>query len=279
MTAVQQMQKEMSLNRSLEYTGISKTAWYYEPRARKPKSDKAIMEQIRKIADKRPTYGTRRMAAQLSRDMQIPVNRKRVHRIYVKLGWIQAQKEVPRTAYRRKKLFIPLGPNQLWEIDITYVFCGKDGYCYCFNVFDAFTRKWVAYIFETEATSEVAVALVVKALSTIPEEDVKGLRIRCDNGTQFTSKHFRSNMKQLGVKCEYIHVHTPEQNGHVESFHGTLKKEYVWQYEFESFQEARKILKKARTDYNGKRIHSALGYLTPDEYVYLWNEAEEDANK
>ena len=273
------MQEKMSLNLSLEYAGLSKTAWYYKPRARKPKSDKDIMKRIRKIADKRPTYGTRRMAAQLSRDMQIPVNRKQVHRIYVKLGWIQAQKEVPRVVYKRKKLFIPSGPNQLWQIDITYVFCGKDGWCYCFNIVDVFTRKWITYVFKTEATSEIAVALVVKGLSTIPEEDVKGLCIRCDNGTQFTSKHFRGNMKQLGVKYEYIHVNTPEQNGHVESFHGTLKKEYVWPHEFGSFQQARKIIKKAHIDYNESRIHSALGYLTPNEYVYLWNEAKEDVNK
>ena len=64
--------------------------------------------------------------------------------------------------------------------------------------------------------------------------------------------------------------HTPEQNGHVESFHKTLKKEYVWPHEFANYQEAKVALEKARINYNGSRIHSALGYLTPDEFMELW---------
>jgi len=50
----------------------------------------------------------------------------------------------------------------------------------------------------------------------------------------------------------------------------TLKKEYIWPHEFANYQEAEIILTKARIDYNGSRIHSALGYLTPDEFMELW---------
>ena len=74
-------------------------------------------------------------------------------------------------------------------------------------------------------------------------------------------------MKALGVRCEYIWHNTPEQNGHVESFHKTLKKEYVWPHDFARFQDAEVVLTKAFADYNQDRIHSVLGYLTPDEFV------------
>lgn len=61
------------------------------------------------------------------------------------------------------------------------------------------------------------------------------------------------------VKTEFIWKNTPEQNGHVESFHGTLKREYVWPYEFACFQYAEVVLAKAFTGYNECRIHSAFG--------------------
>ena len=60
---------------------------------------------------------------------------------------------------------------------------------------------------------------------------------------------------------------TTEQNRHVESFHGTLKREYVWPHEFARFQNAKVILAKAFVDYNKNRIHSALVYFTPNEFV------------
>jgi hypothetical protein len=59
----------------------------------------------------------------------------------------------------------------------------------------------------------------------------------------------------------------PEQNGHMESFHKTLKREYVWTRDFQSFQEASEALQEAHIAYNQKRIHSSLGYITPHEFL------------
>ena len=74
-------------------------------------------------------------------------------------------------------------------------------------------------------------------------------------------------MQTLGIKHEFIWRNTPEQNGHVEYFHGTLKREYVWPHEFARFQDAEIVLTKVFVDCNKDRIHSALEYLTPDEFV------------
>jgi len=95
-------------------------------------------------------------------------------------------------------------------------------------------------------------------------------RLRADNGPQYTSKAFRESMQIFGLSLEHIMYRTPEQNGAIESFHRTLKKEYVWPYEFESFQDAEKAIETAFVDYNEKRIHSSLGYLTPSEFLELW---------
>ena len=105
-----------------------------------------------------------------------------------------------------------------------------------------------------------------------------GLTLRVDNGTQYTSRDFRSSMAALGIKLEYIYANTPEQNGHIESFHKTLKKEYVWPREFVDLREARQAILGAFDDYNNNQIHASLGYLTPSEFAEAWmrQEAEKD---
>ncbi|MBS7622433.1 transposase [Candidatus Bathyarchaeota archaeon] len=73
-------------------------------------------------------------------------------------------------------------------------------------------------------------------------------------------------MKALGLKQEFITVNTLEQNGRLESFHKTLKREYIWTRDL-SFQEAAEVIQEAFIDYNQRRIHSALKYMTPHEYL------------
>ncbi|MGA9842639.1 MAG: integrase core domain-containing protein [Nitrososphaeraceae archaeon] len=96
--------------------------------------------------------------------------------------------------------------------------------------------------------------------------------IRADNGSQYTSNAFKKSMSVLGLKLEHIACNTPEQNGHIESFHKTLKKEYIWPYDFRTYQEAELAIRDAFVDYNRNRIHSSLGYLTPYEFISKWKQ-------
>lgn len=98
--------------------------------------------------------------------------------------------------------------------------------------------------------------------------DCSRLRIRTDNGNQYASHDFRKVVQILGIsKHEFIWKNTPEQNEHVESFHKTLKKEYMWSREFGSYQDAEIALADAFADYNNQRIHSAIEYMTPTEFA------------
>lgn len=87
--------------------------------------------------------------------------------------------------------------------------------------------------------------------------------IRAENGSQYTSNAFRKSMSVLGLKLEHIACNTPGQDGHIESFHKTLKKEYIWPYDFRTYRQ----VEVAISDYNRDRIRSSLGYLTPYERV------------
>ena len=140
---------------------------------------------------------------------------------------------------------------------------------YLFNVFDVFSREWVAYVFDLSAVSENAIISVEDALISHkikPEE----LTVRADNGPQYTSRAFRKAMAVLRLRLEHIARSTPEQSAHIESFHKTVKKEHLWSRDFQSYQEAVEALKEAFIDYNRYRIHSPLGCLTPYESLKNW---------
>ena len=235
-----------------------------------PSTTIMIEQEIQKISMQRPTYGTRRMAAMLTRILGIPVNRKRVQRIFRKMGYItpaKSKKEILRSKIPNVKAD---RPNQVWEADLTYVHCGIDGWGYLFNVFDVFTREWVGYCFDLSAVKENAIIAIENALVTHKDIVPENLVIRTDNGSQYTSKAFRKSLAVLGLKLEHIYYNTPEQNGHIESFHKTLKKEYIWSNDFQNYQEAESAIRDAFTDYNQNRIHSSLRYLTPHEFISKW---------
>ena len=157
---------------------------------------------------------------------------------------------------------------------MSYIWCGVDGWGYCFNVVDVFTRQWLAFVLASRATRHQAIMAVNNAVATAGP-DLPGLTLRVDNGIQYTSREFRASMATLGITLEYIYVNTPEQNGHIESFHKTLKKEYVWPCEFANIQEAKESLLVAFEDYNDNRIHSALKYMTPSEFAkQYWQDSE-----
>ena len=258
--------QRLSLRKALRLSGCSHRSYYYQTRKRTIPSDPIILAKVREAALKRPFYGTRRMAATLARMLGRPINRKRIQRIYRILGWIEPQKskkQLLREAYDKRPR--PTKPNELWETDLTYVFCGVDGWAFLFNVLDVVSREWLSYVFDTIATKENAILSVEKALIKHPE--ARDVRLRTDHGPQYESEAFKESMKILHVKQEFIAVHTPEQNGHMESFHKTLKREYIWTKDFQNFQEASDAIQEACIDYNQHRIHSALGYLTPYEYL------------
>ena len=97
---------------------------------------------------------------------------------------------------------------------------------------------------------------------TVPE----GLILRTDNGPQYIFHEFRNSMKLPGIKLEYIQKHTPEDNGDIESFHNSIKTDYIWPNEFMDFHDASIAIGNAFTDYNECRPHSSIDYLPPREF-------------
>ena len=269
MTIVQSLiQHKMSLNKALKLCGVTKKRWYYKPKQRELAINPDMLQMIREIREERPFYGTRRVAAELSRRMGRVVNRKAVRRIYKKMGWNE-----PKGIQSTKTRWTPIKadrPNEVWETDITYVWCGPvDGWCYCFNILDIFTRQWIAYLFSTPATADVAIDSLVEAVA-VAKPDRSRLMLQCDNGSQYAGKKFRKAVSLLGARLSFVRTHTPEQNGHIESFHSTLKREYIWPHDFANYQDAEAAILEAFQDYNNARLHSSLKYVPPNEFLASW---------
>ena len=169
-----------------------------------------IEKEIQEISLQRPTYGTRLMAALLTRILGKSVNRKRVQRIFRKKDYITPSKS-KREILRSKILNVKATdrPYQVWEADLIYILCGID-WGYLFNVFDIFTRELAGYCFDMSAVKENTIISLENALVTnrdiVPQQD---LVIRTDNGLQHTSKAFRKFISVLRLKLEHICYNIP----------------------------------------------------------------------
>jgi Integrase core domain len=98
---------------------------------------------------------------------------------------------------------------------------------------------------------------------------------RCDNGPEFTSRHFLAWGVERKIEVLHIQPGKPTQNARVESFHGRLREECLNVSWFQSLFDARGKIGAWRMEYKEERPHSSLGYLTPNEYAARETEREE----
>ena len=115
-------------------------------------------------------------------------------------------------------------------------------------------------------TAEMIEAVDNALLGTFQDLNVNGLRIRSDNGSQLTSSRYEKHLRTLGIKHETIHVPTPVEDGHIESYFDRFKEDYIYIREFVRFDDFREYMEWAVSDFNTKRPHSSLNYMTPDEF-------------
>src|ERR1017187_433753 len=98
---------------------------------------------------------------------------------------------------------------------------------------------------------------------------VRPKTLRCDNGPEFTSRHFVAWCEEHGIAVLHIQPGRPMQNGHVESFNGRLRDECLNANWFRNLFDARGKIAAWREEYNGERPHSSLGYRTPNEFAEI----------
>jgi putative transposase len=241
-----------------------------QEQVRKPTLDEVLVERVRRVIKRFPTYGYRKIWAILRFREGIRVNRKSVYRVLAEKGWFVHQRRHtprPRVKVDRSRA---TASNTRWAMDVTHIDCGRDGWGHLVAVIDCHDRSIVGYEFalrsrarEAERAREEA---CIARFGTLRPEGSTPV-IRSDNGLIFQSRRFREACRHYRLRQEYITPYTPEQNGMIERFFRSLKEECVWLTRFSSFGSAKRAITRWIRWYNEGRPHQALGYLSPHEYV------------
>ena len=181
------------------------------------------------------------------------------------MGLVDSRKK--RMRMKSPRAIVVSTPNRMWETDFTKVFIPGEG-CVYFTVYiDLCSRKIKGHLVSRMSrTEEMISALDSAVLTEFPELHIPDLSIRSDNGSQLTSRRYEEYLRTLKIRHGTIHANTPEEDGHVESYFGHFKEDYLYVREFSSFQEFKDYMDLAVKDYNSVMNEVSLNYLTPDEF-------------
>lgn len=156
--------------------------------------------------------------------------------------------------------------NQVWTTDITYIKTINEGTFFLISYIDYFSKKVVAWgLFEDQKTDKLIIVLQ-KAIDK--RKPLPGLIAHSDKGSQMRSKQYRGFLLKNHIVFSYTSFnHSCDENAAQESFHASLKKEYLYQKKLYTYEDAyRAIFDYIEGFYNPIRIHSSIGYLSPDEF-------------
>lgn len=215
-----------------------------------------------------PRYGYRRIRALLRRRHGIRFSKKTVQKI---MRAFNLSLPVKRKRIHRNRTTNPTAtrPLEIWQTDMTKIWVKSVGWVYLFAFIDCYTREIVGYTLNLCASTRELLGALEAALRRcfpygIP--DGHQLTINSDNGCQFTARAFLAALKAMKFSFTRTGFNCPDDNPFIESFFARLKDEEVWINEYDTLQEAESSIKRWIAFYNTERIHSSLGYLTPEEY-------------
>jgi putative transposase len=256
-----------------ELLDLPRSTYYYPP---VQTDESAIEAAIDEIAGQFPTYGTRRVTHQLRRSPhEILVNRKRVRRIMAQKGLLRPVKRpkkrttdsehpYPRYPNLVKELEITY-PDQVWVSDITYIRLERE-FVYLAIILDVFTRAIRGWCLSRLLDQELTLTALRVALGYRRPEIHHS-----DQGVQYAAYAYVNLLKDHGSQISMAAVGKAEENGYAERFMRTIKEEEVDLSDYQDFRDASSQIGRFIEDvYMTKRIHSALGYLTPAEYESAW---------
>lgn len=271
---------QLSVSQSCRALDVSRSGyckWLNQPEIAlfNDEKDLNLRNQIQEIALEFPGYGYRRITAEL-RNRGYEVNHKRALRLMREDNLLCLKKRfkpvttdsshgLPVYPNLLKRTTVT-GLNQVWASDITYIQLLHEN-IYLAVILDLASRKCIGWDLGRNMGSQLTLNALARALKDRWTDSINGLIHHSDQGVQYASKDYVDCLESHNIQISMSRKGNPYDNAFAESFIKTLKWEEVYLNEYETFEDALKnIWHFIEKVYNKKRLHSALGYKSPDRF-------------
>jgi putative transposase len=252
-------EQSMSERRACKLLEMDRSSYRYEPQADK---DGKVRAELVELARQKPRFGYRRLGVLLEKRGH-KLNHKRLCRIY-------REEHLAVRRLKRKHVVRPVTrlanlskADQEWSMDFVADGLATGRALRIFTLVDSFTRECLAL----EVDSCLSSGRITRVLDWVMEQRGAPEAIRCDNGPEFTSRHFLAWCEEHHIRAVHIQPGRPMQNGYVESFNGRFRDECLNANWFQTINDARQKIESWRQEYNHERPHSSLGYRAPQEFA------------
>ena len=269
------LQGSLSIERMCQMVPVSRRGFYRSLQERHPvEEEMEVRSAIQQIAlEHRRRYGYRRISAELRR-RGMPVNHKRVARIMREDNLLAVQPRrfmVTTRSNHKLEVYLNLasrmkltGIHQLWVADITYIRLQAE-FVYLAVILDGFSRKVVGWELERTLASRLASAALERAI--VNRQPPPGVVHHSDRGVQYACAEYVTLLEKHRMLPSMSRPANPYDNASCESFIKTLKREEIYANKYENLEHLRANIEEFIDQYyNRQRLHSALGYQSPEEF-------------
>jgi transposase InsO family protein len=269
------LQGKLSIERMCQLAQVSRAGFYRSLQEQQPVQEemevRSAMQQI--VLQHRRRYGYRRVTVELRRQGLL-VNHKRVARLMREDNLLAVQPRafvVTTDSQHELQVYLNLasrvqltGINQLWVADITYIRLRTE-FVYLAVILDAFSRKVVGWELDRTLATRLVRAALEKAITA--RQPPPGLVHHSDRGVQYASDEYLQVLQSYQMIPSMSRPANPYDNASCESFMRTLKREEIYANTYVDLEHLRtNIAAFIEQYYNRCRLHSALGYQSPDEF-------------
>lgn len=223
-------------------------------------------------------YGYRAMTYSLQHEGFI-INHKKVYRLMDKYQLLGDRHQKAARSYVKYRRVSPKRPLEVLEMDIKFQWVAEhQRYAFILTVIDCFTRKvhfWsVGYSIKQAQVKAAWEYIIVNDLQPAGLlENQLTLELRNDNDTRFAAKSVQKYFEDNHINQVFTHPYTPQENGHIESFHSILGRS-LDKKEFATLSDLEKHLNYFYEVYNNVRLHGSIQHLNPNAFLRLWEQKQ-----